>query len=174
MKELALYVQDTITTGNWSFNLGMRGDMYNGLTTRNKRSLASASPTTSSRATRFFAFPMRGPSKLPSTKTWCFRASAAALACAWIRFLLCSSQFADTPLSPGFRNEFHAGLQQAFGKHMVFDGEYIWKYTHNGYDFSVLGNTPITFPIEWAQLEDSRIHGARERARTSTASRRMW
>jgi hypothetical protein len=23
------------------------------------------------------------------------------------------------------------------------------KYTHNGYDFSVLGNTPITFPIEW-------------------------
>ena len=32
---------------------------------------------------------------------------------------------------------------------MVFSGEYIWKYTHNGYDFSVLGNTPITFPMEW-------------------------
>jgi len=45
--------------------------------------------------------------------------------------------------SPGWRNEFHAGLQQAFGKYLVFSGEYIWKYTHNGYDFSILGNTPI-------------------------------
>jgi hypothetical protein len=59
-------------------------------------------------------------------------------------------------LNPGFRNEFHAGLQQAFGRYLVFDGEYIWKYTHNGYDFSVLGNTPITFPIEW---HNSKIPG---------------
>jgi hypothetical protein len=36
------------------------------------------------------------------------------------------------------------------------DGEYIWKYTHNAYDFSVLGNTPITFPIEW---HNSKIPG---------------
>ncbi len=35
-------------------------------------------------------------------------------------------------------------------------GEYIWKYTHNGYDFSVLGATPITFPIEW---HNSKIPG---------------
>ena len=33
MKELALYVQDTITKGSWSFNLGIRGDFYNGLST---------------------------------------------------------------------------------------------------------------------------------------------
>ena len=33
MKELALYLQDTITKGNWAFNLGIRGDIYNGLTT---------------------------------------------------------------------------------------------------------------------------------------------
>jgi hypothetical protein len=59
-------------------------------------------------------------------------------------------------LSPGFRNEFHAGLEQAFGKYLVFSGEYITKYTHNGYDFSVLGNTPITFPIEW---HNSKIPG---------------
>src|SRR5262249_25711542 len=59
-------------------------------------------------------------------------------------------------LTPGFRNEFHAGLQQAFGKYLVLDGEYIWKYTHNGYDFSVLGATPIAFPIEW---HNSKIPG---------------
>src|SRR3984893_15637496 len=28
VKELSLYVQDTISKGNWSFNLGIRGDMY--------------------------------------------------------------------------------------------------------------------------------------------------
>src|SRR2546429_604034 len=56
----------------------------------------------------------------------------------------------------GFRNEFHAGLQQAFGKYLVVDAEYIWKYTRNAYDFSVLGNTPITFPIDW---HNSKIPG---------------
>ena len=27
-------------------------------------------------------------------------------------------------MSPGWRNEFHAGLQQAFGKYLVFSGEF--------------------------------------------------
>ena len=58
--------------------------------------------------------------------------------------------------SPGFRNEFHASLQQAFGKNLMVSGEYIWKYTHNAFDFSVLGNTPITFPIDW---HNSKIPG---------------
>ena len=46
-------------------------------------------------------------------------------------------------------------------KYLVIDGEYIWKYTHNAYDFSVLGNTPITYPIEWA---NSKIPGYAIRA----------
>ena len=32
IKELALYVEDQIKAGNWLFNLGIRGDIYNGLT----------------------------------------------------------------------------------------------------------------------------------------------
>ena len=64
-------------------------------------------------------------------------------------------------LRPGLRNEFHAGLQQAFGRFLVIDGEYIWKYTHKAYDFSVLANTPITYPIEWAS---SKIPGYAIRA----------
>src|SRR5229473_455369 len=31
VKELALYAQDTITKGNWAFNLGMRFDLYRGI-----------------------------------------------------------------------------------------------------------------------------------------------
>jgi hypothetical protein len=63
---------------------------------------------------------------------------------------------ASGTLDPGYRNEFHASLQQAIGKHVLFSGEYIWKYTHNAFDFSVLGNTPITFPIDW---HNSKIPG---------------
>ena len=33
VKELALYVEDNITKGPWAFNLGLRGDFYNGLST---------------------------------------------------------------------------------------------------------------------------------------------
>ncbi len=33
IKEVALYAQDTITYGNWNFNLGLRQDFYNGITT---------------------------------------------------------------------------------------------------------------------------------------------
>ena len=32
----------------------------------------------------------------------------------------------------------------------------IWKYTHNAFDFSILGNTPIFFPIDW---HNSKIPG---------------
>ena len=31
VKQLAMYVQDTITKKQWTFNLGIRGDLYNGL-----------------------------------------------------------------------------------------------------------------------------------------------
>src|SRR5262249_14356147 len=70
--------------------------------------------------------------------------------------LLGCSSSALTPLRPGWRNEFHAGLEQAFGKYLVVSGEYITKYTHNAYDFSVLGNSPIFFPIGWQR---SKIPG---------------
>ena len=60
-----------------------------------------------------------------------------------------------TRLVPGFRNEFHAGLQQAIGKFLVIDGEYIWKYTHSAYDFSVLGSSPDHLPDRMAQFQDS-------------------
>jgi hypothetical protein len=38
----------------------------------------------------------------------------------------------------------------------VVDADYLWKYTHNGYDFSDFLNTPVFFPIAW---HNSKIHG---------------
>ncbi len=71
----------------------------------------------------------------------------------------CSTSRNPTPISPGRRNEFHVGFQQAFGKYLVVSAEYVWKYTDNAYDFSVLGNTPITFPIQWTKSKIPGVAG---------------
>ena len=156
VKQLALYVQDTITKGNWSFNLGIRGDLYNGLSATRQaepRVGIAYNIKPSSTVLRIsYARTLETPfnENLILATTGCNVPVIAAL-------IPCVP--ANSP--PGFRNEFHAGLQQAFGKYLVVDGEYLWKYTHNAYDFSVLGNTPITFPIDW---HNSKIPGYAIRA----------
>jgi hypothetical protein len=55
VKQLALYVEDQITKGNWSFNVAPRGDFYNGLTTH-KEPEPRVSPTTSSERTQSWSF----------------------------------------------------------------------------------------------------------------------
>jgi len=154
VKELALYVQDSIIKGNWALNLGLRGDFYNGLTTHREAEprlgVAYNIKRTNTVLRVSYARTMETPfnENLVLSNQGCANPVLNPL-------LLCTGSNI-TPFSPGWRNEFHAGLQQAFGKYLVFSGEYIWKYTHNAYDFSVLGATPITFPIEW---DRSKIPG---------------
>ena len=156
VKEIALYVQDTITKGNWSFNLGIRGDLYRGLSSTSQAEprlgIAYNIKPTSTVLRVSYARTLETPfnENLVIATRGCDVAVIAAL-------IPCVP--ANSP--PGFRNEFHAGLQQAFGKYLVVDAEYLWKYTHNAYDFSVLGNTPITFPIDW---HNSKIPGFAIRA----------
>jgi hypothetical protein len=155
VKELALYVRDNITKGNWAFNLGIRGDFYNGLTTHKEAEprlgIAYNIKKTNTVLRVSYARVLETPfnENLVLSSVGCNNAVLNPL-------LGCFEAGQPTPLAPGWRNEFHAGLQQAFGRYLVFSGEYIWKYTHNGYDFSILGNTPITFPVEW---ERSKIPG---------------
>jgi hypothetical protein len=159
VKELALYVQDTITKGDWSFNLGIRGDIYKGLTSAQQAEprlgIAYNVKPSSTVLRASYARTLETPfnENLILSSTGCDNAVLSPL-------LLCTPG-ANSLLAPGFRNEFHAGFQQAFGKHLVIDADYIWKYTHGGYDFSVLGATPITFPIEW---HNSKIPGFTLRA----------
>ena len=140
-------MEDTITKGSWSFNLGIRGDLYNGLTTASQAEPRLGIAYNIKQSNTVLRVSYARTLETPFNENLVL-SSIGCSSPVLNPLLLCSSD-ALTPLNPGFRNEFHAGLQQAFGKHVVFDGEYIWKYTHNGYDFSVLGNTPITFPIEW-------------------------
>lgn len=154
IKELALYIQDQIKAGNWVFNLGIRGDLYNGLTVSRQPEprvgVAYSIPRTSTVLRASYARTLETPfnENLVLSSQGCGNDVLAPL--------LSCTPGVSTTLQPGFRNEFHAGFQQAFGKHFVVSGDYIWKYTHNAFDFSILGNTPITFPIDW---HNSKIPG---------------
>jgi hypothetical protein len=154
VKELALYVEDNITKGDWSFNLGMRGDLYDGLTVARQAeprvggayNIKKTNTILRSSYARTLETPFN--ENLVLSSVGCANDVLAPL-------LLCTPGV-SAPLKPGYRNEFHVGFEQAFGKYAVFSGEWITKYTQNAFDFSVLGNTPITFPIEWKQ---SKIPG---------------
>jgi Carboxypeptidase regulatory-like domain/TonB-dependent Receptor Plug Domain len=154
VKQLAIYAQDSITKGNWALNLGLREDLYNGLTTHRETEPRLGVAYNVKRTNTVLRVSYARVLETPFNENLVL----SSLGCGdpvLNPLLLCSSP-GITPFSPGWRNEFHAGIQQAFGKYLVFSGEYIWKYTHNAYDFSVLGATPITFPIEW---DHSKIPG---------------
>jgi hypothetical protein len=159
VKELGLYIEDQIKTGNWLFNLGLREDVYNGLAVANQAEprvgIAYNIKPSSTVLRVSYARTLETPfnENLVLSSNGCTNAVLSPL-------LNCTPGASGT-LAPGYRNEFHVGLQQAFGKRVVFSGEYIWKYTHNAFDFGVLGNTPIFFPIDW---HNSKIPGYALRA----------
>jgi hypothetical protein len=156
IKELALYVQDTITKGSWSFNLGIRGDIYHGYVSdgqaQPRLGAAYNIKPTNTVLRLSYARTMESPfnENLAISNTGCSIPVIAVLVPP--PNTPCVSGF----IHPGWRNEFHAGFQQAIGKYLVVDGEYIWKYTHGSYDFGVVAATPIAFPIEW---HNSKIPG---------------
>jgi hypothetical protein len=155
-----MYIQDSISWKNWSFNLGIRGDIYNGISIARQAEprvgIAYNIKPTSTVLRVSYARTMETPfnENLILASTACNDPVIFAIQSTVAGGQCVSNQV--PPLSPGHRNEFHAGLSQAFGRFLVFDGEYIWKYTHKAFDFSVLGATPITYPIEW---ESSKIPG---------------
>ena len=155
VKQFAAYAQDSITAGNWLFNIGIRGDIYNGLSNdKQAEPRAGVSYTvkqtgTVLRASYARAFETPFNENLVLSVNGCKDPVLQGV-------FLTLGQCTPAPFNPGYRNEFHAGFQQAASRHLVISADYIWKYTHNAYDFSVLGLTPITFPIEW---KNSKIPG---------------
>ena len=162
IKEVAPFIQDTIKAKNWMFNLGLRGDIYNGITIARlvepRVGVAYNIKHTNTVLRASYARIMETPfnENLVLASKGCDDPV--------VNDLMATSQgypCLTVPLSPGTRNEFHAGLEQAFGKYLVVDGEYIWKYTHGAYGFSIFGATPLTFPIVW---DHSKIPGYAVRA----------
>jgi hypothetical protein len=159
INQYSFYVQDAITAGNFLFSPGFRLDRYDGL-------VARTGPE-----------PRLGVSyNVKKTGTVLRAAYARTFETPFNENLLLSSAtgvgglaqnvFGSTavPISPGFRNQFNTGLQQAVGKILLIDVDYFWKYTHNAYDFSTLLNTTITFPIAW---HNSKLDGVTGRVSTT-------
>jgi len=156
------YVQDNMTFGAFTLMAGVRFDRYDGPTSKGQ------------------AEPRIGVSyRIAKTNTVLRGSYGRTLETPYNENLLTSgSAFignifgatANAPLEPGTRNQFNAGIQQALGKFAVIDFDYFWKYTHNAFDFNVLGDTPIAFPISWnkskldgfsVRFNTPEIHGFR-------------
>jgi hypothetical protein len=151
VKELALYLQDAISKGNWSLNLGIRGDLYNGLVVARQAEPRLGVAYNIKRTNTVLRVSYARTLESPFNENLVLASEGCNYAV--IKDLI---PCVPAPNTPGYRNEFHAGLQQAFGRYAVVSGDYIWKYTHTGYDFSTLAATPIFFPIGW---HNSKIPG---------------
>jgi len=151
VKELALYLQDAISKGNWSLNLGIRGDLYNGLVVARQAEPRLGVAYNIKRTNTVLRVSYARTLESPFNENLVLASEGCNYAVI-VDIIPCVQK----PNTPGYRNEFHAGLQQAFGRYAVVSGDYIWKYTHTGYDFSILGATPIFFPVGW---HNSKIPG---------------
>jgi len=160
IKETALYVQDAVTLKNLSLNLGLRADIYRGISSAQQLEprvgVAYNIKQTNTVLRLSYARTLESPfnENLILASTGCDNPVIFDLQQSVPGGQCVSSSV--PPLRPGKRNEFHAGFEQAFKKYLVIDAEYIWKYTTRAFDFSVVGDTPITYPIEWAS---SKIPG---------------
>ncbi len=152
IKQEAIYAQDSIAIRQFTVMLGLRADNYNGLSRR-----ANVEPrvglsylikwsNTVLRASygRIFLTPYNENLVLSSTTGQGGLASNVFGA------------FGARPLTPAERNQFNVGLQQAVGRFLSINAEYFWKFTNDDYDFDVLFNTPLAFPIQWKK---SKIDG---------------
>jgi hypothetical protein len=156
VKEISLYIQDSITLGNWAVNLGLRGDVYHGFVSDGqvepRLGVAYNFKKTNTVLRVSYARTMETPfnENIIIANTGCSEPTIAFIVPP--PNITCASGL----IHPGWRNEFHAGIEQAFGKYVVVSGEYITKYTHNAYDFGVVAASPIAFPIAW---HNSKIPG---------------
>ena len=160
INQYAGYVQDGITRGNLLINIGFRLDRYDGLVSK-----------TGPQPRVGIAY------NIKNMKTVLRAAYARTFETPFNENLLLSSATGlgglaqnvfgsvGVPIHPGFRNQFNTGLQQAIGKVLLIDADYFWKYTHNAYDFNVLLNTTITFPIAW---HNSKLDGVTGRVSTTS------
>ena len=159
VNQYAFYVQDQISIGRLTLSPGLRVDQYNGLSSEHG------------------VQPRFGVSYLvKSTGTVLRAAYSRTFETPYNENLIVSSgtgvgglatnvfgAFGETPIKPGRRNQYNAGLQQGIGRFLQVDADYFWKYTDNAYDFDTLFSTPVAFPISWRK---SKLDGVGVRLST--------
>jgi hypothetical protein len=153
VKELALYLQDTINLGNWAFNLGFREDLYRGIVHDSQPQPRVGFAYNVKKTNSILRVSYSRILETPFNENLILASLGASNP---VIVDVIGGASLQAPIRSGQRNQFNAGFQQAFGKYLLVDADYLWKYTHNAYDFSAFGNTPIFFPIAW---KNSKIDG---------------
>src|SRR5205807_4845815 len=158
--QAAFYVQDSITLGGLVLSAGLRIDRYDGISQdtgvqpRGGLSYHIKSTGTVLRASYARTF------ETPYNENLLLSSASGVGGLASNVF----GAFESVPLQPGRRNQYNAGVQQTFGRYFQIDGDYFWKFTNNAYDFDLLFNTPVAFPIS---LRKSKIDGVGVRVATT-------
>src|SRR5208283_2067404 len=152
IKQVAFYVVDDINLGAWSVNIGLRDDEYMGLVTKNGIQPRLGISYHVHRTDTVLRVAYSRTMETPFNENLLLSSATGIGGLAQNVF----GAKANDPLEPGERNQFNGGFQQRIGKYLVLDADYFWKFTHNAYDFDVLFNTPITFPISW---HNSKVDG---------------
>ena len=143
----AAYVQDSLHIGPWDLTAGLRLDRYDGL----------------SRATG--VQPRLGVVYRIDGSHTVLRASYGHILLTPYNenLVLASStgsggfgggllgSVGGAPLTPGRRNQYDVGIQQNIWRGIRIDGEYFWKFTDGAYDFDIILNTPLAFPVQFRQ-----------------------
>ena len=153
IKETSMYLQDTINLGNWSLNLGIRGDVYRGLSSDSQAEPRAAVAYNIKASNTVLRLGYGRSIVTPYNENLIVSSSTGING-------LGGGTTSAIPPHPGHRNLFNAGLEQAFGKYLVVTADYYWKYTKPDYDFGVLFSTPLTFPVQWRK---SKIDGVAAR-----------
>jgi hypothetical protein len=151
--EESAFVQDTIKAGRWTFSPGLRFDRYDGLShaygVQPRVGIAYQVPFTATLLrlsyARIFLTPYNENLVL-SSATGPGGLANGSLGATSV-----------DPLQPARRNQFNAGIEQPFGKKFSVDAEYFWKFTDGAYDFNVILDTPLNFPV---QFRKAKIDGA--------------
>ena len=153
VKELAVYLQDTITKGKWAFSVGLRGDVYRGIVHDWQPEPRVGVAYNIKKTNSVLRVSYSRVLETPFNENLILASLGATNP---VITDVIGGTSLQSPIRSGQRNQFNAGFQQALGKLLVVDADYLWKYTHNAYDFSAFGNTPIFFPIAW---KNSKIDG---------------
>ena len=159
INQYAFYVTDDIKLGNFSVNVGLRDDQYNGLVSKNGIQPRLGTSYLVNRTGTVLRAAYSRTFETPFNENLLLSSATGSGGLAQSGF----GAKGSFPIEPGFRNQFNGGLQQKIGHWVVFDVDYFWKFTHSAYDFDVLFNTPITFPISW---HNSKVDGVTGRVST--------
>jgi hypothetical protein len=152
VKQEAFYAQDLVTIHDLSLNLGVRFDNYNGISHANLWQPRVGISYNLKKTNTVLRFAYSRTLETPYNENLILSSAAGVGG-------LADGILGDAtaqPLRPGTRNQFNTGIQQGIGHYIIVDADYFWKYTNNAYDFNVILNTPVTFPISWSK---SKIDG---------------